>query len=77
MAADSLPTRGLTRRWLTALCVVAAAAGPVVAWRIDERAHPCWTVRQFVDFNRDTQASLNAKTRLAPAGSYEQDSVPN
>lgn len=58
------------------LCVATATAGLVVAWRIDERAQPCWSVRQFIAFNRDTQASLKAKTRFAPAGSYEQDSIP-
>ncbi|WP_233214662.1 hypothetical protein [Mycobacterium sp. 4858] len=56
--------------------MVTAAAGLVIAWRIDERAQPCWSVRQFVDFNRDMQASLKAKTRFAPPGSYEQDSIP-
>ncbi|EFG78397.1 hypothetical protein HMPREF0591_1689 [Mycobacterium parascrofulaceum ATCC BAA-614] len=58
------------------VCVAAAGAGLVVAWRIDERAQPCWSVRQFIDFNRDAQASLKAKTRFAPAGSHEEDSVP-
>ncbi|OBH12532.1 hypothetical protein A5695_16860 [Mycobacterium sp. E1747] len=53
-----------------------AAAGLFVAWRLDERAQPCWSVRQFIDFNRDAQASLKAKTRFARPGSYEQDSVP-
>lgn len=33
-------------------------------------------MREFIDFNRDAQASLKAKTRFAPPGSYEQDSVP-
>jgi hypothetical protein len=33
-------------------------------------------VRQFIDFNRDTQASLKAKTHFAAAGSDEPDSVP-
>ncbi|MCV7313830.1 hypothetical protein H7J89_24905 [Mycobacterium paraffinicum] len=57
-------------------CVAVAAAGLFVAWRIDERAQPCWSVRQFIDFNRDMQASMKAKTRFAPPGSYEQNSVP-
>ncbi|OOK65269.1 hypothetical protein BZL29_7780 [Mycobacterium kansasii] len=61
---------------LAMVYVAVAAAGLVVAWRIDERAQPCWSVRQFIEFNRDAQASLKAKTRFAPAGSYEQDSVP-
>lgn len=61
---------------LALLCVAAAAGGLVVALRIDERAQPCWRVRQFIEFNRDTQASLKAKTRFAPPGSYEPDSVP-
>lgn len=50
------------------LCVAAAAAGLVVVWRIIERAQPCWGVRQFINFNRDMQASLKAKTRFAPRG---------
>ncbi|MGE2817943.1 hypothetical protein ACQI5H_22780 [Mycobacterium heidelbergense] len=33
-------------------------------------------MRQFIEFNRNTQASLKAKTRFAPPGSYGQDSVP-
>lgn len=76
MAANSLRTRRTARWLLTIVCVAAATAGLVVAWRIDERAQPCWSVRQFIDFNRDTQASLKAKTRFAPPGSYEQDSLP-
>jgi hypothetical protein len=30
----------------------------------------------MIDFNRTAQASLRVKTHFAPAGSYEQDSVP-
>lgn len=74
MAADS--TRRIARWLLTVWCVAVAAAGVFVAWRIDERAQPCRSVRQFIDFNRDTQASLKAKTRFAPPGSYEENSVP-
>jgi hypothetical protein len=66
----------LTRRWVAASCVAAAAVGMFVAWRIDEQARPCQTVRAFIDFNRSSQASLRVKTHFAPAGSYEQDSVP-
>lgn len=76
MAANSLRTRRTARRLLTIWCAAVAAAGLFVAWRIDERAQPCWSVRQFIDFNRDMQASLKAKTRFAPPGSYEQNSVP-
>ncbi|WP_231999932.1 hypothetical protein [Mycobacterium sp. 1245852.3] len=54
-----------------------AAAGGVAAWRIHERTQPCWPVRQFVIFNRETQASLKAKTRFAAPGSYEPDSLPS
>lgn len=61
---------------LTVWCVAASAAGLFVAWRIDERAQTCQSVRQFIEFNRDIQASLKAKTRFAPPGSYEQSSVP-
>lgn len=57
--------------------MAAAAAGGVVAWRINERTQPCWPVKEFVAFNRDTQASIKAKTRFAPPGSYEQDSLPS
>lgn len=77
MANNSLRTRRTARRLLMMLCVAAAAAGLVVAWHIDERAQPCWRVRQFIDYNRDMQASLKAKTRFAPPGSYQQDSVPS
>jgi hypothetical protein len=66
----------LTRRWVAAVCVATAAAGMFIAWRIDEQAQPCQTVRALIDFNRTTQASLKAKTHFAPAGSYEEDSVP-
>ncbi|WP_264047760.1 hypothetical protein [Mycobacterium paraffinicum] len=76
MAAHSLRTRRTVRRLLAISCVAVAAAGLFVAWRIDERAQPCWSVRQFIDFNRDMQASMKAKTRFAPPGSYEQNSVP-
>lgn len=59
----------LTRRWVLAvLCVVGAAAAMVVAWRVDENAQPCWTVRQLIDYNRDAQAALKAKTHFAAAG---------
>ncbi|WP_231996359.1 hypothetical protein [Mycobacterium scrofulaceum] len=76
MATNSLRSRKAARRLLTVWCVAVAAAGLFVAWRIDQRAQPCWSVRQFIDFNRDMQASLKAKTRFAPPGSYEQNSVP-
>jgi hypothetical protein len=56
------------RRVLVLLCAVAAAAAMVVAWRVDEKAQPCWTVRQFIDYNRDAQASLKAKTHFPAAG---------
>jgi hypothetical protein len=49
----------------------------VVAWHVDEKAQPCWTVRQFIDYDRDAQASLKAKTHFAPAGVQgEEDTVP-
>lgn len=76
MATNSLRSRKAARRLLTVCCVAVAAAGLFVAWRIDQRAQPCWSVRQFIDFNRDMQASLKAKTRFAPPGSYEPNSVP-
>ncbi|OBB90355.1 hypothetical protein [Mycobacterium sp. 852002-30065_SCH5024008] len=76
MAANSFRTRRTARRLLAIWCVAVTAAGLFVAWRIDERTQPCWAVRQFIDFNRDTQASFKAKTRFAPPGSYEQNSVP-
>jgi hypothetical protein len=69
-----LPTH---RRVLVFICAVAAAAAMVVAWRVDEKAHPCWTVRQFIDYNRDAQAALKAKTHFAAAGVQgEEDTVP-
>ncbi|MCV7101386.1 hypothetical protein [Mycobacterium palustre] len=58
------------------LCVATVAGGLVVALRIDERAQPCRKVRKLIEFNRNTQASLKAKTRFAPPGSYEPDSIP-
>jgi hypothetical protein len=65
------------RRVLVFICAVAAAAAMVVAWRVDEKAQPCWTVRQFIDYNRDARASLKAKTHFAPAGVQgEEDTVP-
>jgi hypothetical protein len=73
---DSPRKRVLARRWVAAACVAAAAAGMFIAWRVDEKAQPCWAARQMIDFNRTAQASLKAKTHFAPAGSYEQDSVP-
>jgi hypothetical protein len=76
MVGNSLRRRRASRWVQTLWCVAAAAGGLVVAWRIDERAQPCWSVRQFIDFNRNMQASLKAKTRFAPPGSYEQDSIP-
>lgn len=76
VVANSVRRRRIARGLLALVCVAAAAAGGVVAWRIDERAQPCWSVRQFIEFNRDTQASLKAKTRFAPPGSYEPDVVP-
>ncbi|GAB4909728.1 hypothetical protein MAHJHV30_26900 [Mycobacterium avium subsp. hominissuis] len=75
--SQRLGSRRNARLLLAAVCVAAAAAGGVVAWRIHERTQPCWPVRQFVAFNRDAQASLKAKTRWAAPGSYEQDSVPS
>lgn len=76
VVANTVCSRRVARGLLALVCVAAAAAGVVVAWRIDERAQPCWRVKQFIEFNRDTQASLKAKTRFAPPGSYEPDSVP-
>lgn len=76
VVAYSVRSRRIARGLLALVCVAAAAAGVVVAWRIEERAQPCWSVRQFIEFNRDTQASLKAKTRFAPPGSYEPDVVP-
>jgi hypothetical protein len=65
------------RRVLVFICAVAAAAAMVVAWRADEKAQPCWTVRQFIDYNRDAQAALKAKTHFAAAGVQgEEDTVP-
>jgi hypothetical protein len=65
------------RRVLVFICAVAAAAAMVVAWRVDEKAQPCWTVRQFIDYNRDAQAALKAKTHFAAAGVQgEEDTVP-
>lgn len=58
------------------VCVAVVTGGLVVSWRIDERSQPCWSVREFIDFNRNMQASLKDKTRFAPPGSYEQDSIP-
>ena len=63
-------------RWAVAVCVVTAAAGMFVAWRIDEQAQPGQTVRALIDFNRTTQASSKAKTHFAPVGSHEGESVP-
>lgn len=77
MADNSLRRRRAARGLLALLCVVTVAGGLVVAWRIDERAQPCWRVRQLLEFNRNSMASLKAKTRLAPAGSYEPDSAPD
>jgi hypothetical protein len=70
--------RVLTRRWvLVMVCVVTAAVAMVVAWRADENAQPCWTVRQFIEYNDDAQASLKAKTHFAAAGVQgEEDTVP-
>ncbi|MDD4865692.1 MAG: hypothetical protein PHQ28_00740 [Mycobacterium sp.] len=76
MAGNSHRKRRAARLLLALVCVTVATAGLTVAWRIDQRAQPCWPVRQFIDFNRDTKAALKAKTRFAPAGSYEQDSLP-
>lgn len=76
VVANSVRSRGVVRGLLALVCLAAAAAGGVVAWRIEERAQPCWSVRQFIEFNRDTQASLKAKTRFAPPGSYEPDFLP-
>lgn len=74
---DRLRSRRSARLLLAAVCVAAAAAGGAQAWRIHEHSQPCWAVTQFVAFNRDAQTSLKAKTRFAPPGSYEQDSVPS
>lgn len=71
-----IPTRRSMRLLLVALCVTVATAGVVAEWRLHERAQPCWPVRQLLTFNIDTQASLKAKTRFAPAGSHEEDSIP-
>lgn len=76
MVTNSVRRRRVARGLLALLCAAAAVGGVIVAWHIDERAQPCWRVRQFIEFNRDTQASLKAKTRFAPPGSYEPDSVP-
>lgn len=66
----------LTRRWIAAVCVMAAAGATVVLWRIDEQTQPCHTVRALIDFNRTTQDSLKAKTYMPPAGSYDEPKVP-
>jgi hypothetical protein len=76
VALTSLRSRGTARMSLIVLCLALAAVGTGVARRIDDRAQPCWPVRQLLIFNRDAQASLKAKTRLAPAGSLADNSVP-
>ncbi len=76
VSPDPARAHVLPRRWAAAVCAVTAAAGMFIAWRIDEQAQPCQTVRALIDFNRTTQASLKAKTHFAPAGSYEGESVP-
>lgn len=76
MVTRILRAHRAVRALLAALCLTLAATGTVVAWRIHERSQPCWAVRQFVTFHRDTQAGLKAKTRFAPPGSYDPDSLP-
>lgn len=56
------------RRVLELIAVAAAAAAMVVSWNVDEKNQPCITVRRFLDFNIDTQASLRAKTHTVAPG---------
>jgi hypothetical protein len=69
--------RVLARGLIAALCVTVAAAGGVTAWHSHFRPPPCRAVRQFVDFNTATQASLKDKTYFPPAGSYDEPRVPS
>lgn len=68
--------RPLRRRWVAALCVGVLAGGIDVTWSIQSRAQPCRAVRAMIDFNRTTQASLQAKTRIPAAGSHDELTVP-
>jgi hypothetical protein len=61
--------RNMTRQWILVFAgVIIAAAAMVFAWHVDEKAQPCWTVHQFIDYNRDAQASFKAKTHIVPPG---------
>jgi hypothetical protein len=68
--------QALTRRWIAAVCVMAAAGATIVLWRIDEQTQPCRPVRALIDYNRATQDSLKAKTYFPLAGSYDEPKVP-
>ena len=73
----SQPPQSRKRRTVAiAVGTIIAATYMAVAWHVDQRAQPCWTVHRLIDFNDSAQASLKAKTHFAAAGSYEEDRLP-